>query len=131
MLVVDLRSEVEMGGVAQYIGNSSGKYARETVEALTLIGCPGEAAKLAAILDLADSIGMTHDAIQADRSGLAPYAVTTFRQVHGDKWEETLDTIDDMGGELDFGEMFTKLEELVGNHRGVFEAVLESTASVT
>ena len=64
MLVVDLDTEVAMNGMVNFIGNSTGLYASQTVEALERIGCAEDASVLRQILAAAEAAGMTHAAIQ-------------------------------------------------------------------
>ena len=48
MLLVDLETERAMNGMLDFLGNSSGKYAMETVTALELVGAHTCAGRIAA-----------------------------------------------------------------------------------
>ncbi len=89
MLVIDFETEFSMNGIADYLGNSAGAYADQTVEALVRMGCPDAAEKLRTILERSRAAGMTHEAVQAGRSGLPEYGVTSFAKTHGDKWKRS------------------------------------------
>jgi hypothetical protein len=117
MLVIDFETEVSMSGIADFIGNSTGRYANETVIALERIGCPNEAALLKKILAVAARVGMTHGEIQRERSGLAPFSVTSFKEVHGPKWDAALDEIRAMCGAIDFATVMRHAEQFVADHR--------------
>ena len=121
MLIVDFNTEVEMNGILNFIGNSTGLYARETVEALRTVGCERDAEKLREILDIADIAGMTHAAIQADRSNLEAFAVTSFSSLHGDKWDDATTRVDSIADEVDFGAVLTATESFIGQHKTTFE----------
>jgi hypothetical protein len=66
MLVVDFDTEVSMNGINNFIGNSTGVFANETVAALRAIGCDTQAGQLQKILAIANAAGMTHDMIQRE-----------------------------------------------------------------
>ena len=121
MLIVDFNTEIEMNGILNFIGNSTGLYARETVEALRIIGCDYDAETLKKILDSADDVDMTHAAIQTDRRSLEPYAVASFSSVHGDKWDEASTLIDSLEDEIDFGRVLNATEEFIELHKTRFE----------
>ncbi|WP_417393747.1 DMP19 family protein [Gimesia chilikensis] len=46
MLILDCDTEVAMNGIDNFIGNSSGRYMRETITALQTIGAQSQAALL-------------------------------------------------------------------------------------
>ena len=100
MLLINLRTEYEMGGMTTYIGNSSGLFIRETVDALNKIGCASEAKLLGEIIVVASRAGVTHDAIQKDRSSLKEFAITTFAKLHGDKWDDAAARIEELAEEI-------------------------------
>src|SRR5262245_54809553 len=124
MLVVDLETEVSMNGIADFIGNRTGLYANETVVALKGIGCHAEADLLAEILRVAHEAGMSRDAIQAERAGLPPYAVTSFAALHGSKWDDALARIDGLYEQIDFERVLGKAEAFVAEHEQVFRQAL-------
>ncbi|MBI1374672.1 MAG: DUF4375 domain-containing protein [Phycisphaera sp.] len=121
VLIIDFETEVSMSGINDFIGNSSGRFADETVVALQAIGCPTQAAILRQILDIASSVGMTHDAIQADRADahLPEYSVTSFRKLHGDKWEAASNEIRQLESKIDFAEVMSHAELFVTKHFAV------------
>jgi hypothetical protein len=96
MLIIDFDTEVKMNGIFNFLGNSTGEFARETVDALKKIQCFDDAKVLEDILNIAARAGMTHDAIQADRLGLAAFAVSSFKEVHGVKWEDASEIINEL-----------------------------------
>ncbi len=124
MLVVDFETEVTMNGIYNFIGNSTGLYAHETVAALETIGCPAQAAQLERILEVAAAAGMTHEAIQADRSGVRQYDVTSFSKLHGDKWDAATDEIRRIDSLIDYAELLARAEDYVAIHSDAFHAAL-------
>jgi len=126
MLVVDFETEVSMNGITNFIGNSTGRYARETVDAIRALGCTEHADLLSQILDIADNAGMTFDAIQRDRKGQQAFAVSSFTQTHGDKWDAATEAIYQVEEQFDSDTLIERAEEYVGEHLAVFEAALSS-----
>jgi hypothetical protein len=124
MLLIDFDTEISMNGITNFIGNSTGIYARETVLALERIGCSEEAKKLAAILVAAERVGMTYEAIQADRAPVKPYTVTSFKELHGAKWFDALAEIEAIYDSLDMSHVFARAEEFIAQHRSTFEKAL-------
>lgn len=124
MLVVDFETEVMMNGIEDFIGNSTGLYGAQTVRALQLIGCAEDAAALSTVLEVAAAAGMTHDAIQADRSGLAPYTVTSFTKVHGRKWDEAKREIDQLHKRIDYSRIRESASRFIQEHENLFRRVL-------
>jgi len=70
--------------------------------------------------------GVTHDAIQPDGSGLAEFAVTSFTETHGDKWERAIEKLEELEDEMDFDPMYAALENFVAQHVSVLERLVES-----
>jgi hypothetical protein len=124
MLVVDLETEVMMNGITDFIGNNTGLYAVQTVHALEVIGCQDDASLLRQILASAGDAGMTHEAIQAERSGVAPFTVTSFSAVHGGKWDAVSEKIDRLCGQMDFERIQARAVEFVADHEGLFRATV-------
>lgn len=124
MLVVDFETEVEMNGVVDFLGNSTGRYAKETVAALECIGCPDDAAALRQIVSIATRARMTHATIQKDRERLGPFTVTTFAEVHGTKWQRALGRIEPLSDQLDFGRIRQRAEVLRHEDLGVVKEAL-------
>ena len=130
MLVVDFETEVSMNGITNFIGNSTGRYARETVDAIRVLGCPAHADLLSQMLDVADGAGMTFDAIQRDRRGQQQFAVSSFAETHGDKWDAATEAIYQIEESFDSDALIARAEQYVGEHLSVFEAAL-ANARVT
>jgi hypothetical protein len=126
MLILDFDTEVTMNGINLFLGNSTGDYARETVTALEIIGCADAARLLREIIDIATTAGMTRDAICADRTNLAPYAVTSWRQTHGDKWEAASDKIWKCHKQIPYPAVLEQLELFVGRHQYVLEPLISA-----
>lgn len=124
LLVMDFETEVMMNGIADCIGNHTGSYTAEIGLALRAIGCDQQADLLQQILDAGAAVGMTHEAVQADRSALAPYTITSFRAIHGEKWDAALRNIQTLADLIDFEQSREGLEQYVQAHRSAFDAVL-------
>jgi len=124
MLVVDFETEVSMNGINNFIGNSTGIYAKETVTALELIGCSNQSQQLKTILEIAAAAGMTYNSIQQDRSGLSEYLITSFAQLHGEKWEEANSEIDKLESEIDYADLMDHAERFVAAHQNEFRVAL-------
>ncbi len=127
MLIIDFRTEIEMNGILDFIGNSTGLYAQQTVTALELIDCQREAQVLRDILSIAERAGMTHEAIQADRAEIASgeeFVVTSFTETHGDKWDTASDRIVSLEETIDLAKVEDNAARFVENHRAVFEKAL-------
>jgi len=124
MLVVDLDTEVSMNGITDFIGNSTGLYAAETAQALEQIGCQKDAGVLRQILDAAHGAGMTHEAIQAERSGVPPYTVTSFSKLHGTKRKEAVSRIERLHRLMDFEGIRRKAADYVAEHETLVRRVL-------
>lgn len=120
MLVVDLDTELSMNGISDFIGNSTGRYAAETVRALDALGCHEDAGLLKQILDVANEAGMTHEAIQAERSRLPPYTVTSFAAVHGGKWDLATGRINSLSRQMNLDRVQVEAERFVAEHEPVF-----------
>lgn len=124
MLLIDFDTEVSMNGIVNFIGNSTGLHAKETVSALLHIGCFEESRKLADILAVAAAAGMTHEAIQADRSSAEVYAVTTFAKIHGPKWRDAVVDIESIHKSMDMLDVFGKMQQFIALHRSTVEEAL-------
>lgn len=124
MLVVDFETEVTMSGIVDFIGNSTGRFATETVAALELIGCTKEAECLRRILAAAAVAGMTHEAIQRERAGLELFAITSFSRLHGSKWDDVVKTIDEVFDTIDLSTIMLRLAAFMDRHQAVFEKAI-------
>jgi hypothetical protein len=113
-----------MNGINNFLGNSSGRFSKETVAALKMIGAHDQAARLERILVVAEDAGMTHDAIQRERSGLGEHAIVSFHEVHGSKWDEASDEICDLESEIDYSGIWSCAEEFVREHSNEFHQAL-------
>lgn len=127
MLILDFDTEVAMNGINNFLGNSSGRYAHETVAALQTIGAEVQAALLEKILTVAEKAGMTHDAIQQDRSGLDEFAITSFEKLHGDKWDAASDEIQGIDAQIDYSDMLERAETYAANHSARLQQALGIT----
>ncbi len=126
MLIIDLETEISMNGIQGYIGNSTGRHASTTVDALRVIGCNDAAKTLAAILKKADDCGMTHDAIQRDRRDLEEFAITQFRQMHGSKWDGINDELNNKVIQIDFEQVFHQAETFIETRKNAFVTALSA-----
>lgn len=127
MLLIDFLTEVEMNGINNFLGNSTGLYAHETVESLKLISCGSEADRLAKILSIANAAGMTYEAIQADRTSLHEFEVTSFEKTHGEKWDQASEEIQNVESDLDYDQIRDALLPYFAKHRSIFESLLGGT----
>lgn len=125
MLLIDFDTEVQMNGIIDgFLGNATGRYARETCDALRRIGCPELADQLECILTIAAEAAISHEAIQADRSALPEYAVTSFAQTHGAKWTEAGNAIHRLAHQMDFERLSDQLRAFVADHQAELEPLL-------
>jgi hypothetical protein len=124
MLLVDFDTEVALNGIANFIGNSSGRYVVETISALRTVGCSAEAEALAQIEAITSAAGMTHQAIQADRSGLTEYSITSFSQLHGEKWRTVSTQAHEYCSSIDFTHVMDRVLQFVTAHQVAFENAL-------
>lgn len=125
MLILDFETEISMNGIINFLGNSTGRFAHQTVAALEKVGCAAEAALLRQIIDIAENAGMTHEAIQQERAKLEPYAVTSFSQLHGDKWDIASKDIRKIEADIDYSQIISATERFVGQHPDRFQKALE------
>ena len=124
MLAVDFETEVSMNGITNFIGNSTGRYAPQTIQALEFIGCPTQAARLREILSIATSAGMTYEAVQCDLEGRQAYEVVTFSQVHGIKWQAVTSAIAVAASPLDLEDIYERAESFIAANQEAFNAVI-------
>lgn len=116
MLVIAFRTEVEMNGIVDFLGNSTGIYAVETVGALRKIACHEEADCLEAIIRIAAESGMSHEEIQNDLEEVPEYTVTSFRELHGEKWDGVCDAIRGVEKRMDLDCLDPALEAFAAKH---------------
>jgi hypothetical protein len=124
-LVLDFESEVTCSGIVDFLGNSTGAFARETVDALRQLNCLGEAEALLQIVEIAEAAGMTREAVQLDLSHLEPFTVGTFAEFHGDKWNRACDEIQVLSVQINLEHVVNALESFVEANRSALEADLE------
>jgi hypothetical protein len=124
MLLVDFDTEVAINGITDFIGNSSGRYINETISALRKISCGAEAEVLAKIEAITSAVGMTHQAIQAERSGLAEYSITSFSQLHGDKWRAVSTQVHELCSSINFAHVTERVLQFVAANKIAFENAL-------
>ncbi|EMB16153.1 hypothetical protein RE6C_03113 [Rhodopirellula europaea 6C] len=80
------------------------------------IGCIDHADVLEEIRTTAISAGMTYDAMQNDCTGLAEFAVTSFAELHGDKWDDACDRIQTLHENVDWDSFWRATLEFVRNN---------------
>ncbi|MGV3605386.1 MAG: DMP19 family protein [Planctomycetaceae bacterium] len=102
MLLIDYETECSINGIIGFLGNEAGSRLPETISAFRAIGLGEHADTLESIQSMATSAGMTYDALQADRVGLEPFAVTSFEKLHGNKWDDACDSIQAMYANVDW-----------------------------
>jgi hypothetical protein len=124
MLLIDFDTEVLLNGIIGFIGNSTGRYARQTVAAFERVGCEEEAGTLLRILDHAEAAGITHEALQRARSAIAEYSVVTPAGMHGDGWDLVCARLSSMCDEIDMQAVFGKVGKFIMRHRQTFEQAL-------
>lgn len=124
MLLLDFDTEVAMSGIVDFLGNSTGRYAKETADALEIVGCRSDAAALREILQAASDAGLTHEAVQADMTHLDPFAVTSFGQLHGSKWDDAAAAIQTLAQRVDFERIWSQVAIYMEHHRAAFEEAL-------
>jgi hypothetical protein len=124
MLLIDFRTELEMNGIFNFFGNSTGAYAPETAVALRTVGAHKCADVLEQMIQTASAVGMTYEAIQEDRARLEEYTVTSWNEMHGDKWKETENKINDLDEDLDWDEFDECLNKHVHTHFDLLAARL-------
>ena len=116
MLLIDYETECSLNGITGYLGNASGQYLSQTIDALRMVGCSDHADVLQQIRTTAIDGGMTHDAVQRDRAHLEAFSVTSFAEVHGDKWDELSETLQDLHDSIDWDDLFPAMTEFVARH---------------
>lgn len=116
MLLIDYETECSMNGIIGFLGNSAGSRLTETIIAVRKIGCVDHAKVLEQVRETAHAAGMTHDAIQDDRTDLQEFAVTSFAELHGDKWDDACDTIGTLHENVDWESFWKATLEFVRNH---------------
>lgn len=91
ILLIDFDGEIEMNGILGFLENSTGRYLKQTIEALNLIGAPKSAALLDSVQSCLTKFGVTWESLRSDSAGIVEYQITSFRETHGessDEWSE-------------------------------------------
>ena len=131
MLVLDYLTEVEMNGILNFFGNSTGRYPDETVAALEAIGCNREAKILGEMTELARAAGLNYEHFQREAAGLQEFEITNRAELYGTKWTDTASTaaksLDEMAAQIDHQELAQKIEAFVERHLTHFMAALDAT----
>lgn len=113
MLLIDYETECSMGGITGFLGNSAGSQLPETIRAIRAIGSDEHADTLESIRSKAIAAGMTYNAMQADCAGLEPFAVTSFKKLHGDKWDEACCSIRTLHDKVNWDSFWSALRGFV------------------
>ena len=116
MLLIDYETECTMNGINGLLGNSAGRRLPETIVAMKKIGCIDHANILEEIQKTATAAGMTYEVMQEDCAGLAEFAVTSFAELHGDKWDNACDTIQTLHEDVDWDLFWQATLEFVRNN---------------
>lgn len=124
MLLIDFETEVSMSGINDFIGNSSGQYLSETIDALTQIGRHTDADLLRQISVVAADADMTYDAIQVERLNVPENTVTSWTKLHGDKWNTACRRNRELCENIDFLGVIEGVAELVERNAEVFREAL-------
>ncbi len=126
--MTDFETEVSMNGIINFLGNSTGVYANETVSALEVINYPEASSALKAIIQEGEKAGMTHDSIQIDRAPLKEYAVSSFSEIHGKKWDDACDKIFETEESINYDTLYEKMEIYLSVHKTVVSEFLDIKA---
>lgn len=116
ILIIDFDTEWQMNGIFNFLGNSTGRYLKETIKALDKINAVKCLNTLNEIAVIAQEAKMTHEAIQEDRSSLTEYQILSWNEAHGNKWEEAENKINRLDETFDFDELYQCLEAFVAKH---------------
>ncbi len=125
MLVIDFETEVSMNGIFNFLGNYTGIYANETVQALRKIGCVDEAPHLEKIIDIAFKAGMTRKEIQKNPERLPKGTSASFKDIHGNKWDNASDSIRDIEDNIDYREIYKAIDIFADENREYLENCLK------
>jgi hypothetical protein len=93
VLLIDCDTEIEMNGMLGFLENMTGRFLRQTSEALRLIGAPQCAAIFNAIHALMAKYGVSWERLRADFKGSTEFQITSFRETHGE-------SLDSFAGEV-------------------------------
>ena len=116
VLLIDFDTERMMNGIFNFIGNSTGIYARETVIALNMVEAFELSNNLKKILDIADSVGMNYNSIQKDRHFLFNHEISSWKNLHGIKWSEAEEKIQDMYNKIDYEVLYEYMIKYTENN---------------
>jgi hypothetical protein len=81
MLLVAFETERQIGGTSNFLETCSGRYARDTVDALEIIGCDAAARQLEHVLAIAERALLEHTTLSRDsgRIGAHPFVSADWR----------------------------------------------------
>jgi hypothetical protein len=117
MLLLDYETECSMNGIIGYLENASGQHLSETINAVCGLGCTEHAKILEKIQTTAATGGMTYNEIRKDATELEVFAVTSFADLHGDKWDDVCDTIEALHDAVDWDAFWKAMTAFVGKHK--------------
>jgi hypothetical protein len=126
ILLVDFVTEMEINGINDFIGNSPGRFAHKTVAALRAVGQPALADTLMEIIRIASEAGMTHESIQDDLRGLPEFSIISFSDIHGDKWDDACESIQDLADGLDIEAVYSCMNEYCDRHHAEIVSALNN-----
>jgi len=86
-----------------------------------MIGCDMEADTLTKIEGITSTVGMTHQAIQDERLGPTEFSISSFSQLHGEKWSSASRQAHEYCATMDFEKIIGKLLEFVTTHQVAFQ----------
>lgn len=124
MLLVDFVTELQMSGITDFIGNSTGRFAHETVAVLRTADRPTEADILAEIIRIAGDVGMTHESVQDDLSGMPEFSIASFSDVHGDKWHDACEAIERLADRIDLDGVYSCMNAYCNRYQAEIKAAL-------
>jgi hypothetical protein len=83
VLLIDCDTEIDMNGILGFLENSTGRYLRETIQALTKIGAPKCAAVFESVKKCMEKHNVTWERLREDFEGTVEYEITSFQRLHG------------------------------------------------
>ena len=117
MLLLDYETECSMNGVIGYLENASGQHLSETINTVCGLGCTEHAKILEKIQTTAATGGMTYDELQKADAVLAPFTVTSFADLHGDRWDDVCDAIEALHDAVEWDAFWKAITAFVGKHK--------------
>ena len=77
------------------------------------------------MVSIAFKAGMTHETIQKDRAKLTEFTITSFKELHGDKWDDATKVICDIEDNIEYEKIYDALDKYVDINRDYFEQCLK------